>query len=138
MTTAPALDERALRRPEFREGVVITLWDGQGWTFPRPVLESFRHVRGADGRTRLAGIRDVGVEFDDLVDRYVDADGGAEEAVALFDVAFYLLSLNYNLSIEDTRHILRRAAVGSADSVRSMDMWSAISDLALGNDRPKP
>jgi hypothetical protein len=52
MSSSTRLDEQALRRPEFTEGVAITLSDGQAWTFPVPAFGDFYPRRGPDGRTR--------------------------------------------------------------------------------------
>jgi hypothetical protein len=131
------LDEKALRRPEFQEGVPVTLSDGQAWHFPRPVLAGFGFTRGADGRTRLVRSFDAPDGFDRLVDAFVNAEGPSEEAVALADLAYDLLSRNYSLSFADCRPLLRLAAAGDPGAAGSDAMWSEIADVAMGRG-PKP
>lgn len=101
------LDERALRRTEFTEGVRIVLADGQGWTFPRPWLRLYP-VRAQDGRLTVGGGLGFGATHDELIDRLVDCDPDdtAGRIALQFEMAAVLLSRNYELSDRDLRELL--------------------------------
>jgi len=132
-----SLDEKALRRPEFAEGVAIRLSDGQEWTLPRPLVSGWYPRRGADGRMLMVRGFDQGAEYDDLTDAYVDLDesdvGG--QICLLATMAAHLLQLNYSLTDADLKRLLRfgSASVPGGDS----EMWGKIAAVALGN-APKP
>lgn len=125
------LSESALRRPEWVEGEPITLADGQVWHFPRPVLGDFGFARDETGNTYLTRNWTWGQEYTRLVDAYLASDG-VETRVALFDLAYDLLSRNYAVAVDDCRTLLT-VVVGDDDRARVNDaMWSTIAAVALG------
>ena len=131
-TPAPALDEKALRRPEFSGGVPIRLFDGQEWTFPTPIVEAFVPRRDANGKTRQALSFDWGAEYDDLIEMFVSAEYVRDEAVALYDLAFDLLRRNYNVTFNDMRHVLKRFKETDPRYPAMLETWEAIASVALG------
>ena len=131
-TPAPALDEKALRRPEFSGGVPIRLFDGQEWHFPTPIVEAFVPRRGPDGKTRQALSFDWGPGYDDLVEAFVSAEYVRDEAVALYDLGFDLLRRNYAVTFDDMRHVLKRFKETDPRHAEMLATWEAIASVALG------
>lgn len=133
-TTFPAttLDEQALRHPEFAGGVPITLFDGQDWTFPIPIVESFYPKRGADGKTRQALGFEWGPDYDDLVEAFVSSEYVRDETLALYDLAFDLLRRNYDVTFDDMRHILKRYKDGDPRYEAMLATYQAIASVAMG------
>jgi hypothetical protein len=128
------VDERALRRPGFREGPRIALADGQEWTFPRPWLRLYP-VRGEDGAITVGGGPGYGSIYEDLVDRLVesDPDDTTGRLALQFAMATHLLSLNYELSDREIRRLL---AIDLTDPACE-ERWSQINQVLLGRP-PKP
>lgn len=93
------LDEKALRKPEYDDGISVVLTDGQPWVFPRPVV-----------RTRFAAHNDLGFEivvrakgvptYNDLYDRWAQSTTRGEEIKAEFLLARALLMANYSITDE--------------------------------------
>jgi hypothetical protein len=125
------LDEAALRRPEWTEGVSVVLCDGQTWHLPRPELGDFYFVRGDDGKTVARRGSTFGADYEALLDLYMDAETGADQAVALYDLAVALLARNYDLPA-DLRTILRVVPSGSPGRDDNEAMWETIAEAALG------
>lgn len=126
------LDESALRRAEFVEGETIVLGDGQGWEFPKPVLELYP-VPGPDGRLRFEGLRrSFGPDYDRKIDAFAESDAG-ESLNALLDLAVDLLGRNYDLEPEDYAAILSWRPNDEANE----EMWRSITAVAMGRDAPK-
>ena len=126
------LDEQAKRRPEWTEGRPITLCDGQSWMLPVPVLGDYYFVREPDGTTSTRRGRTFGAAYELLLDRYLEADSGSDQAVALFDLAFDLLGRNYTLTVDDCRSLLRIVPTGEPTREANEVMWEAIAEAALG------
>lgn len=125
------LDEKALRKEGFAEGVPVRLCDGQVWHFARPVLSGFRFTKGEDGKTLLGNAH--APEFDRLLDACFEAETFAEEAVSLFDLGFHLLAQNYTVSFSDAScHLLRRSLAAAPDREANDAMWAEITGVALG------
>ena len=59
---------------------------------------------------------------------------GKEETIALVELAFHILSVNYSLEFADLRHLLRKSRTGDPpEAIATNDaMWQAIGDVALG------
>jgi hypothetical protein len=133
-----APDEQAVRKPEFTEGIKIILADGKAWHFPKPQAIGFIFVR-VDGKTKLKRGFGWGEPYEKLVDAYVVSTTVSEEAVALFDLALYLLERNYAITFDDLRHLLHKARSDEPEETRAANeaMWRTISDVALGNS-PQP
>jgi hypothetical protein len=128
------LDERALRRPGFREGPKVALADGQEWTFPRPWLRLYP-IRGDDGTITVGGGSGYGLTYEDLVDRLVesDLDDTTGRLALQFAMATHLLMLNYQITDRDLRRLL---AIDLADPACE-ERWGQINQVLLGRP-PKP
>lgn len=135
---APQLDEKGLRRPEFVEGILVTLSDGQTWHFPPPKLGTWYPTRTADGRTQFDRAFDFGSDYDALTDALMEADGYYQHLVALADVTFDLLSRNYAITFEDMRHLLRVVPDGHPDAEANADMLTQLVEVALGRSGKEP
>jgi hypothetical protein len=134
------LDEQALRRPGFQEGVPIQLEDGQLWTFPRPVMvgaSRFVNVR-PDGSVAVVGIPEFepgqfGPDYLAKVEALFSASYQDEEQPAMAALAVDLLLRNYDLKGKDFRQLLR-----FHEGVELYGpYWQPIIDVAVGN-APKP
>lgn len=134
---APVLNELALRRPEFVEGVTITLSDGQAWAFPLPVVVDYYPRRGPDGKAYVSQGFDLGPVYDDLLEQYVAAEDPATELAVLAALAFELLARNYTLTFQDLRHLLRIKPPGHPEREANNAMWGAVADTVVGV-APKP
>lgn len=129
------IDEKALRREGFTEGVAIVLSDGQEWTFPVPAISAFYPRRNGDGKFALVEGYDFGPEYDRLTDRMVETEGEESSVVehmsVLAEVAFFLLSRNYHVDPSGLASILRFETGERRE--KSLEMWQAIKGVALGN-----
>lgn len=132
LNTVLPLTEVARRKPGFTEGVAIQLCNGESWTFPLPTTGDFYFTRGDDGRTKMARGSSFGDAYDALLDRYVETEDGVAEATALADIAFELLSRNYDVSFNECRALLRRVPVSAEGHEANQEMWSAIGNVAVG------
>lgn len=130
--SAQLLDERALRRDGFVEGVPIVLSDGQTWHFPRPVLTGFYPVPEENGRFRMVSAFDVGDEFGVLYDEFVQSESGLEERLLMVSLAWHLLSKNYALVKADLGRLLRMVRHDAPDADGNTEMWTALFDVVLG------
>lgn len=131
------LDEQALRREDFAEGVEVKLWDGQIWTLPRPVLSGFYPKRKHDGTFEASTGFQFGPEYDRLLDAFIDSTDGLERMGLLFSLAAYLLGRNYDVADADLPRLLYRVVADDPRQEENFEMWQILSDIALGN-APKP
>lgn len=124
------LDERATRKPGFRDGPRLVLGDGQEWTFPRPWLRLYP-VRDADGRLAVGGGQGYGPDYDALVDQLIDCepDDTTRRLALQFQMAACLLDRNYTLGDRDLRRLL---AVDLADPACE-HRWARINQVLLGH-----
>ena len=122
------LDEKALRKPEFTEGVRVTLGDGQEWTLPE-YSYSFYPEYDDSGRIVAGGRTSYGADADADLDAWL---GSAEVApldriAAQMRVASNLLLRNYSLGIADLQVLLRKNNAEDA----SRAMWEALTRAVL-------
>ncbi len=125
------LDEVALRKPEFVEGVRIVLGDGQEWSFPMPKL---RLVPQRDSNGEItAGIKAIPGQ-DKSLSRVFDilwtlAEEEPDDAWSVrFAAASYLLGLNYTLTDDDLGDLIFL----SRDDQESLDRWQFIDNVLRG------
>lgn len=129
------LDEKALRKPEWKHGVEIKLGDGQVWTLRKPRL---RIVPADDGelvRQKPRDVAELGPEADHLL-AAIFGDGDDEKLdffTARLTIASRLLRANYTLSGADLQELLWR----ERDDAENAEMWRRITDLVTG-ESPKP
>jgi hypothetical protein len=125
--------EKRWRKPE-ASGIPITLADGEAWLFPRPKV-GLSALVDSTGRPRFAqkSTRSFGADYDALVDAFIEADDGVNEAEALLALAVDLLGRNYDLAPSELVTLLPRWF----DDDANQEMWRAIADAALGR-APKP
>jgi hypothetical protein len=128
------LDERRLRRPEFRDGTGVVLADGQTWTFPRPWLRLYP-VRTPDGSFTIGGGLGFDAEFEELADQFASepSDDPVRKLEIQFRMAAGLLCRNYDL----TDAHLRRLLAVDLDDPSSQECWARINEVLLGRV-PKP
>ena len=129
------LDEIALRRPEWVEGVPLLLGDGQEWHVPAPVVaDDLVLSLGPDGKPQLRCGFAFGAEYNALTDRYIEATSGVEEILALVEIAYFLIRLNYNLTFEAAAPLLRVVRPGGKGEAENQEMWRRVAEVALGRD----
>ncbi len=127
------LDEKALRKPEFSEGISLTLADGQEWVLPKPRLRFKPRI--VNGKVEIGGGSSFGPEFDDKFDvlfGIVDADP-AERLRVKFEVAVRLLATNYHLQPDD----FARLIILEPGEPESEERWDQLCDAIMGI-APKP
>jgi hypothetical protein len=119
--------------------VAIVLGDGQLWQLPKPTMRAdgwtveFRPVVNADGTLSFdSGHKrfepDFGPDYEQKLEAFMRADGGADEANALLALAWELLSRNYALAPADLGRLLPLRPNDETNNA----MWQAIVDVALG------
>lgn len=119
------LDERALRRPDFRGGLLLTLADGQDWTIPQP-----NPLWVADDTEDGATLGfDLGPEYDALARNVVDATLVGPMARATLKAATFLLRLNYTLDAAALGTILRANFAVPAEGVATTPAQQLAQDL---------
>jgi hypothetical protein len=107
------VDERACRRPKFREGTNIRLADGQTWTLPAPPKPSewmsppFEAV------------------YTDLMHAIEETDDRQQRTLAALSFAIFLLGHNYCLRPEDYQQLLGFRP----DSAALFEWQSALCDV---------
>lgn len=123
------LDERRLRKPDFRDGAGVVLGDGQTWTFPKPWLRLYP-VRTPDGSFTIGGGLGFDADYDDLADQLAaDASGDPVRKLEIqFQMAAGLLCRNYEL----TDAHLRRLLAVDLDDESSQERWTQINEVLLG------
>lgn len=122
------LDEKALRREPFSDGVKVKLGDGQEWTFPRPRMRLFPRLK-EDGTTASKLVLTHGKAFQEKLDSYFDVPqedrlGRLEIQVTL---AADLLLANYTLDDAALESLL----LFDQHDEANMAMWDAISYVIL-------
>jgi hypothetical protein len=123
-----ALDEKSLRKPEFSEGLKVTLADGQDWTLPKPRIRFKPRI--VDGRVEIGGGASFGPEFDDKLDilfGVTDADP-SERLRVKFEVAVRLLASNYNLEPDNFAELI----VLEPGDPASDERWEQLSNAIMG------
>jgi hypothetical protein len=129
------LDEKALRRPDWKPGISVKLGDGQVWEMRKPRIRWYPERRNGKTKTRPCGSHEFGPESDELLGVFF---GDVESAdwdfpTARFELAIRLLEPNYALNPEHYRDLLWF----ERDNLDSDEMWSAIGAVIAGN-APKP
>jgi len=123
------LDETALRRESWREGVPVTLCDGQVWHLPRPVMEYY--YLGDDPAPRSSA--GLGREVERIIDGLFDAEDDFERQTYLtYRLARALLSINYDLADDDFAVLLRRYPEGHEKYDANVAMWRVVQQVGLG------
>lgn len=130
--------EASVRKPEFTEGRMVRLADGQEWTFPAPVL-ALAPYRKEDGSLGLRRSPPFGPDFQAGLDRYIDRisdesdDDVLETLTMRLTLAVDLLSRNYNLTdgLVETLFSLDLA------SDESLKMWDEIDSAIIGRSPKK-
>jgi hypothetical protein len=127
------LDEKALRKPGFKEGHRIRLADGQEWSFPKPRLIFKPKI--ADGKIDFDGGPSFGPEFDDNIEALfgVRRAEPPERLRIKFEMAVRLLLTNYDLKPDDFCELL----VLEVNDPESDARWEAIDRVLMGLS-PKP
>jgi hypothetical protein len=127
------LDEKALRRPGFRDDVRVRLADGQEWSLPKPRVKLSRRT-GQDGSRRLVETAELGPDYAGHLEAYEEAcESGEGAALAMFDLAAALLRENYTLTDQQADTLLEFRPDDPENDV----LWGAILSTARGR-APKP
>jgi hypothetical protein len=111
------LDEKALRRPGFRDDVRVRLADGQEWALPKPRIRTGRR-RNPDGSRSLAYRVESGEAYQRRLDEMYEATG-TDFFLAVLDLAGMLLSENYDLTEDQIDEVL---SLDFSDSARPEDV----------------
>ena len=127
------LDERALRRPDFRDGLAVRLLDGQDWTFPVPFVYFDTSAEDDEAVVRRWS---VGDRYGELLDALKSAQDAEAVARCEFALIKYLLRLNYDLKPADFAGLVSLSYAGRLpeDFRESME---AVRDAIYGRERPK-
>lgn len=128
------LDEVALRKSGFREGIRVTLADGQEWALPPLIFESYAEVDDSGVIVYKDGVPTYGPGNDAELDLLLNVgDVDTEEHFrAAYLLALRLLLSNYTLTNAEHRSLLAWKSDGS-----TTEMWGGII-AALQGVRPKP
>lgn len=128
------LDEPALRRPDFDDGVAVELADGQEWTFPALWYRTFPRKTEGGGVETVMRVT-YGPEHDaDLEILFGSKEAEAHVQVdAMTRLAATLLLRNYDLDDD----ALAKLLPFDARSESSQGMWGRVV-RAIRGERPKP
>jgi hypothetical protein len=132
-----SLSEKARRRPEWTEGVPVTLCDGQTWHFRKPRVR-WRPVKQSDGMMKTkARSAELGPEADELLGViFADVDSPRFTfSDARFEMLSRLLLANYDLTDEDFAELVYLREDGDE---AHREMWRELSALVAGQGSPKP
>lgn len=121
------LDERALRRPDFRGGVPVRLADGQEWTLPHPLVLFTEDDQEGEIREEW----NLGPEYAALVAASQTADDGVEVIKTELALFKYLIRLNYDVDQAQLREILK-LGYGTACTPEIRQMMDELRGLAFG------
>jgi hypothetical protein len=127
------LDEKALRKATFQEGIMVRMADGQDWMLPKPRIRLKPRI--VDGKVEIGGGPSFGPDFDDHLDILFgvsDADP-AERLRIKFEVAVRLLAANYDLKPDDFAKLI----ILEPGDPASDERWEQLSSALMGN-APKP
>ena len=110
------LDEKALRRPTFKEGWRVKLADGQEWSLPRPVIR-WKPVAGINGQlvdSMVTFRLDGSNRFSSLVHEYEELADRADSTNVDYvnweiRMATELLLANYDLTIDQIGELIQFA-----------------------------
>ena len=127
------LDEKALRKETFREGVPIRLADGQEWTFAKPYLELRLDFSSGEPRFPEVGVPTFGPGYWELFEEFLAENDPSMQVLIIARLAIYILRINYNLTDGDLARLL---AYRDGDDDNA-EMWQSIADVAQGRG-PKP
>lgn len=128
----PTLDEVALRRPDFREGVLVVMGDGQAWQLAKPIIRFVPadNDTGYEVRCRLNDDGAFGLAFT----AYEAAEAGADVIRTGLALGRAMLLANYSLTPDQLADVLQFGMGDDEEGRRIMDETIAV---ALGNG-PKP
>lgn len=117
------LDEKSLRRPEFREGVPIVLGDGQAWTFPKPMLVL---IPDEDGESFGPGRSTFDAAYDAKMEAFMASED--DTLNCLLRLAVDLFRRNYDVPKGAIATLFPYRVGDEANA----EMWTAIRDVAWG------
>jgi hypothetical protein len=130
------LDEKALRKPDWRPGVAVKLGDGQTWEMRKPLMR-WVPIEQPDGAAKTRGrSHELGPELDEVVGVFF-GDLESERfnfSDARFELAIRLLRANYNLTWENVGELLW---ISEDEDAENKEMWSQVSAVVAGRG-PKP
>lgn len=135
--------EASRRKPGFRGGELITLLDGQGWYFAKPLVRfTFDDADGYETVLSLDGQDDYQKIMDELdaAARSYDPDKNQAEATrniirTHLKLARTLLLVNYDLSREELRSLVQFSYADDED-IQGATLMRAVLAVARG-DVPK-
>ena len=136
--TAPALDERALRKPDFKEGVPLVMGDGSAWHVRRPFIVAVPAETEAGYDLKLS-YRDWKV--DGLVKAVVDVAAAGDDVATvgpLMKLSRALLEINYDLTLDGARKLLSFDANDPAGMKRLVDCYLVTRGIDPAATTPAP
>lgn len=122
------LSELEKRRPDYRGGVPVKLADGQLWAFARPEVVFVP----ADNEDGFDEDWNLGPDYRALIVAAQNASDGGGIIKAELALARYLLCLNYDLTTEDLRGLLR-FSYGAGANAETLATMKAIREVIFGN-----
>ena len=128
------LDEPSRRRPDFAEGVAVTLADGQPWQLRRPIVR-FVPADNAVGYEVCLSLAE-GDGFGAAMAAYEACGDGPEVIGAELRLARLVLAANYDLTTPEVASLLQFGySEADPDGVRIRDEVMAV---VLGRDPKSP
>lgn len=123
------LDEVALRKPEFTEGIRVTLGDGQEWAIPEYTYDFFPDY-DENGRIFANGRTSYGPDLDADLNVWLGSVEvePIERVNAMMRVAGGLLLKNYDLQLADLQVLLRK---NNSDE-KACDVWKGLCQAVMG------
>jgi hypothetical protein len=132
----PALDEQALRRPEWAEGGPVTLADGQAWHFPCPIVR-WNPAPGPEGPLAwtVNGRPDpeFAAIFEDILFNLEKEDVETEGKLTRVLLFAMVLMRNYSLNEVDARSLVKpQRFIERGEPLAWFPMMRALEKLVYG------
>lgn len=121
-----SLDEKTLRSENWKDGLPITLCDGQPWHFPKPTTEFLINDEGT--AFEPVGRHTFGQTYWQLHEEWLESDGFPDTLNAMVKIAVYLLKRQYDLSNQQVSTLLRFIP----EDDENQEMWKSIAEVASG------
>lgn len=120
------LDEKSLRSENWKDGIAITLCDGQDWYLPKPTTEFLINDEGTG--LEPIGRHTFGQTYWRLHEEWIASDGFQDTLNAMIKIAVYLIKRQYELTNQQVSTLLRFIP----EDEENQEMWKSIAEVASG------